>query len=61
MINDFGGTDTFKVKFPGMERFKGPMFHTARWNHTVDYKNKRMVKLIRAYEWLLSTDESCRL
>ncbi|KAJ4299140.1 hypothetical protein N0V90_004384 [Kalmusia sp. IMI 367209] len=30
------------VKFPGMERFKGPMFHTARWNHSVDYKGKRV-------------------
>jgi len=30
------------VKFEGMERFKGDMFHTARWDHTVDYKGKRM-------------------
>ncbi|KAI1213736.1 monooxygenase [Annulohypoxylon truncatum] len=30
------------VKFNGMENFKGPMFHTARWDHSVDYKNKRV-------------------
>lgn len=30
------------VKFPGMEKFQGPMFHTARWNHGVSYKNKRV-------------------
>ncbi|KAH8691365.1 monooxygenase [Talaromyces proteolyticus] len=30
------------VKFPGMENFKGAMFHTARWDHSVDYKNKRI-------------------
>ena len=30
------------VKFAGMEKFHGPMFHTARWDHTVDYTNKRV-------------------
>ncbi|KFZ09017.1 hypothetical protein V502_08989 [Pseudogymnoascus sp. VKM F-4520 (FW-2644)] len=30
------------VKFPGMENFKGDMFHTARWDHSVSYKNKRV-------------------
>jgi cation diffusion facilitator CzcD-associated flavoprotein CzcO len=30
------------VKFPGMESFKGDMFHTARWDHSVSYKNKRV-------------------
>lgn len=30
------------VKFPGMERFKGAMFHTARWDHSVSYKGKRV-------------------
>lgn len=30
------------VKFPGMETFKGSMFHTARWDHNVSYKNKRV-------------------
>lgn len=30
------------VKFPGMEKFQGHMFHTARWNHSVSYKDKRV-------------------
>ncbi|KAL3417060.1 monooxygenase [Phlyctema vagabunda] len=30
------------VKFPGMETFKGHMFHTARWNHSCTYKDKRV-------------------
>ena len=30
------------VHFPGMEKFEGHMFHTARWNHNVSYKDKRV-------------------
>ena len=30
------------VKFPGMENFKGHMFHTARWDHSAPYENKRI-------------------
>ncbi|KPM37626.1 hypothetical protein AK830_g8930 [Neonectria ditissima] len=30
------------VKFPGMETFQGAMFHTARWDHGVSYKGKRV-------------------
>ena len=30
------------VKFSGMEKFKGDMFHTARWDHSVDYEGKRV-------------------
>ncbi|KAI0424193.1 monooxygenase [Xylaria sp. FL1042] len=30
------------VKFPGMEKFRGAMFHTARWDHSIPYKNKRV-------------------
>lgn len=30
------------VKFPGMDKFQGHMFHTARWNHSVNYANKRV-------------------
>lgn len=30
------------TKFPGMENFKGHMFHTARWDHSVPYDNKRI-------------------
>lgn len=31
------------VRFKGMEQFKGDMFHTARWDHSVDYTGKRVV------------------
>ena len=31
------------VRFKGMEQFKGDMFHTARWDHSVDYSGKRVV------------------
>jgi cation diffusion facilitator CzcD-associated flavoprotein CzcO len=30
------------VKFEGMETFKGKMFHTARWDHSVRWANKRI-------------------
>jgi cation diffusion facilitator CzcD-associated flavoprotein CzcO len=30
------------VKFQGMDKFKGPMFHTARWDHSVNYKGKNV-------------------
>lgn len=30
------------VRFTGMEDFKGPMFHTARWDHSVDWRGKRI-------------------
>lgn len=30
------------VKFPGQEKFAGPIFHTARWDHSVDYTDKRV-------------------
>lgn len=28
--------------FPGMDTYKGKIFHTARWDHSYDYKNKRV-------------------
>jgi cation diffusion facilitator CzcD-associated flavoprotein CzcO len=28
--------------FPGLERFAGPAFHSARWDHSVDLKGKRV-------------------
>ncbi len=31
--------------FPGMARFKGPMFHSARWDHSVDLAGKRVVQV----------------
>lgn len=30
------------VRFPGMDEFRGPMFHTARWDHSVDWAGKRI-------------------
>jgi 4-hydroxyacetophenone monooxygenase len=27
---------------PGLKDFKGAVFHTAQWDHTVDYRNKRV-------------------
>ncbi|KAI9045671.1 uncharacterized protein KD926_008089 [Aspergillus affinis] len=30
------------VRFPGLETFHGEVFHTARWNHSYDYRGKRM-------------------
>ncbi|KAF2009747.1 NAD(P)-binding protein [Aaosphaeria arxii CBS 175.79] len=30
------------VKFPGMEKFQGAMFHTAKWDHSYNYKGKRL-------------------
>ncbi|KAJ5110125.1 hypothetical protein N7532_002770 [Penicillium argentinense] len=30
------------VKFKGMENFRGGVFHTARWDHAVDYTGKRV-------------------
>lgn len=30
------------IKFPGLENFKGEVFHTARWNHQFDHRGKRL-------------------
>lgn len=30
---------------PGMESFKGPMFHSARWDHSVDLTDKKIVQI----------------
>ncbi|KAL4249901.1 FAD-binding Monooxygenase Superfamily protein [Abortiporus biennis] len=32
----------YPKRVPGMEKFKGPNFHTARWDHDVDLHNKRV-------------------
>ncbi len=32
-------------EIPGMELFKGPMFHSARWDHSVDLTGKRVVQI----------------
>jgi cation diffusion facilitator CzcD-associated flavoprotein CzcO len=31
--------------FPGLDTFKGPMFHSARWDHSVDLKGKRVASI----------------
>lgn len=31
--------------FPGLDRFKGPKFHSARWDHTVSLEGKRVVQI----------------
>jgi 4-hydroxyacetophenone monooxygenase len=31
--------------FPGMERFRGPLFHSSRWNHSVDLAGKNVVQI----------------
>lgn len=30
------------IQFPGMDKFNGEIFHTARWNHKFDYRDKRL-------------------
>ena len=30
---------------PGMDEFEGPSFHSARWDHSVDWKGKRVVMI----------------
>jgi 4-hydroxyacetophenone monooxygenase len=32
-------------EIPGMELFKGPMFHSARWDHSIDLTGKRVVQI----------------
>jgi cation diffusion facilitator CzcD-associated flavoprotein CzcO len=31
--------------FPGLERFAGPAFHSARWDHSVDLEGKRVAAI----------------
>ncbi|WP_317930832.1 flavin-containing monooxygenase [Halioxenophilus sp. WMMB6] len=31
--------------FPGLDTFKGPKFHSARWDHSVDLKGKRVAMI----------------
>jgi cation diffusion facilitator CzcD-associated flavoprotein CzcO len=43
MVSAVGGISYPRdIKFPGMEKFQGEMFHTARWNHKFNYKGKRL-------------------
>lgn len=32
-----------ECNIPGVEKFKGPLFHSARWDHSVDVTNKNVV------------------
>ncbi|RDW76948.1 hypothetical protein BP6252_05001 [Coleophoma cylindrospora] len=42
-VSAVGGiSEPRNIKFPGMDKFNGPIFHTARWDHTYDYTGKRM-------------------
>ncbi|KAG7120249.1 FAD-binding monooxygenase ktnD like protein [Verticillium longisporum] len=31
-----------EARFPGLNKFKGHVFHTAEWNHLFEYTNKRI-------------------
>ncbi|KAG2166605.1 hypothetical protein VTO58DRAFT_103499 [Aureobasidium pullulans] len=43
LISAVGGISAPRdVTFPGMETFNGPIFHTARWDHSVSYKDKNI-------------------
>lgn len=33
------------IKFSGMEKFKGAIFHTACWDHTCNYRGKRIAMI----------------
>ncbi|PVH77662.1 monooxygenase [Cadophora sp. DSE1049] len=42
-ISAVGGiSEPRNIKFPGLEKFQGRQFHTARWDHTYNYQGKRM-------------------
>ena len=43
LISAVGGLSTPAIpEIPGLERFAGPVFHSARWDHTVDLAGKRV-------------------
>ena len=43
VVNGAGVFSRISVpKFKGMNRFQGESFHSARWNHDVDFKGKRV-------------------
>src|SRR3954471_7962415 len=43
LVTAFGGLSEPKVPaLPGIERFGGALFHTARWDHDVDLAGKRV-------------------
>ncbi|MFV1872132.1 MAG: flavin-containing monooxygenase [Oleiphilus sp.] len=43
VINATGPLSTAVIPdFPGKDRFKGASFHSSKWDHSVDYANKRV-------------------
>lgn len=43
LISAVGGFSKLREpKFPGLDRYKGRVFHTARWDHSFDYNDKRV-------------------
>lgn len=49
-----------KCEIPGAENFKGRLFHSAEWDHTFDWKGKRVVT-IGMFLALLHQDECVSL
>ncbi|KAF9730195.1 hypothetical protein PMIN04_012136 [Paraphaeosphaeria minitans] len=46
IVNGSGLYSTPRLpKIKGVDNFKRPMFHSARWDHSVDYRNKRVALL----------------
>lgn len=44
LVSAIGGfmSPNFPKDVPGKDSFKGPIFHSARWRHDVELKNKRV-------------------
>lgn len=43
LLSAVGGFQQLRdARFPGIEKFKGEVFHTAQWNHSFDYTDKRI-------------------
>lgn len=43
LLTAVGGFSTPRdVHFPGLNSFEGKVFHTAEWDHTCDYRGKRV-------------------
>ncbi|KAI1874207.1 uncharacterized protein JN550_002786 [Neoarthrinium moseri] len=43
LLTAVGGFSTPRdIRFPGMGKFKGRIFHTAEWDHSCDYRDKRV-------------------
>lgn len=43
LVSCVGGlTNPREPRFPGMDRFQGPIMHTAKWDQAVDFRGKRV-------------------